>query len=114
MAQVAQAPQALDGIGGPVGTVPVPAAMGAPPGAARAAVALGRVAATERGPLARLVIHAVLLCGAVVAATPFYWMIVTAFKDNREAISFPPTFIPTEWHPENFALALASAPFGQY
>ena len=55
-----------------------------------------------------------LLAGAVLMLFPFYWMLTTAVKDLEEASLFPPTLWPREWHPENFAGAWNSAPFGRY
>lgn len=69
---------------------------------------------SHRSPWVRGLIHAMLTAGSAVMLLPFYWMVVTAFKTNSEAIASPPTFIPREWHPENFAIALAAAPFGRY
>ena len=84
-----------------------------------AAAPIGRVqidttARVERGPFVRLLVHAVLLLGAFVSIFPFYWMIVTSFKSNSEAIAQPPTFIPREWIFENYTLAWLAAPFGRY
>jgi multiple sugar transport system permease protein len=51
--------------------------------------------------------HAILLAGAAVMAFPFYWMLTTSFKTFAEAQASPPTFWPTEWHPENWLEAWA-------
>lgn len=40
---------------------------------------------------------------------PFYWQIITAFKDAAETNRTVPTFWPTVWHPENFAAVFAEA-----
>ena len=39
---------------------------------------------------------------AVIVILPFLWMIVSAFKSQRELFAYPPTFFPTEWKVENF------------
>jgi multiple sugar transport system permease protein len=80
---------------------------------------LGRTAAVEavhhrRSAAARLFIHGVLFLGSLVMLFPFYWMIVTSFKTNVEAAAFPPAFIPRVWHPENYVIAWAAAPFSRY
>src|SRR5581483_2362979 len=114
MARVAQAPF------GALETVEAERAV--PPAAARPLtlaapvqrVAIDQVAGARRSPLIRLVIHAALALGALGVLFPFYWMLVTAFKTNSEAIMALPTFWPREWHPENFATAWAAAPFGRY
>jgi multiple sugar transport system permease protein len=118
MAQVAEAPLAPvetvhPGPAGPTGgpETPAPRLVGAAPVPAVAVQAPERV---ERSAPARVMIHMALVVGALVSVFPFYWMSATAFKTNSEAIAFPPTFIPREWHPENFALAWAAAPFARY
>ena len=35
---------------------------------------------------------------------PIYFKIITAFKSAAETNRTIPTFWPTEWHPENFAV----------
>jgi multiple sugar transport system permease protein len=45
------------------------------------------------------------LAGAVVALVflaPYIVMVIGAFKTRPEILSVPPTYLPTEWHPENF------------
>jgi multiple sugar transport system permease protein len=45
------------------------------------------------------------LAGAVVALiflAPYIVMVIGAFKTRPEILSVPPTYLPTEWHPENF------------
>ena len=47
----------------------------------------------------------------ICIAFPFYWMIVTSFKGNAEALRFPPTMWPEKWDFSNFSKALGSIPF---
>src|SRR5687768_1810532 len=96
-----------------VGVAVLPRAMATPVAAAAAPAQIGAVSA-RRSPWARALIHAVLIAGSFVMVFPFYWMISTSFKTNEESIASPPTFVPLEWHPENYAIALAAAPFGRY
>ncbi len=63
---------------------------------------------------AALGIHLLLLCGAVVTAFPFFWMLCSSLKPNLEAIRFPPTLLPHQWAWDNYAHALAAAPFPRY
>ncbi len=58
--------------------------------------------------------HVVLAGVALVISFPFYWMVSTAFKSFFEATQFPPTLLPLELHPENFATAWDSAPWARY
>jgi multiple sugar transport system permease protein len=41
------------------------------------------------------VVYAVLLLGAILAATPLVWMVSASFMPTGEANSFPPHFFPT-------------------
>ncbi|HEX2036641.1 MAG TPA: carbohydrate ABC transporter permease [Chloroflexota bacterium] len=116
MAQSAHTVAAGGLAGTPVkGVTTMAAAVPAP-----AAAPLGReqvrptVAQAQRPPGLRLLMHLLLLCGALVNIFPFYWMVVTSFKSNAEAMASPPTFVPAIWHPENYPLALSQAPFGRY
>jgi len=50
----------------------------------------------KRGSIAGAFLkYEVLLFGAVVMLLPFYWMIVTAFKDGQTAAAFPPVWTPS-------------------
>jgi multiple sugar transport system permease protein len=74
------------------------------PGAARA---LGATPTT-------LLINGVLIGGSLLMLLPFAWMILSSFKTQYEILSTPPTFLPLEWHPENYVLAWNTAPFGRF
>lgn len=50
----------------------------------------------------------------IVIGTPVYWMLSGALKTTAEIRSFPPVWIPKEWHWENFRLAWEAAPFGRF
>lgn len=39
---------------------------------------------------------------AILVILPFAWMVVSAFKSQRELFAFPPTFFPEVWKVENF------------
>ncbi|HKV29484.1 MAG TPA: carbohydrate ABC transporter permease [Candidatus Dormibacteraeota bacterium] len=38
--------------------------------------------------------------------TPFVMTVLSSFKNSAEVIAFPPTFLPSVWHPENYARVL--------
>ena len=42
---------------------------------------------------------------AVIVILPFLWMIVSAFKSQRELFAYPPSFFPKTWKVENFVEA---------
>jgi multiple sugar transport system permease protein len=56
----------------------------------------------------------VLILGALLCITPFYWMFVSALKSPQEGATFPPTLIPVSWAWGNFVEAVNYIPFGLY
>jgi multiple sugar transport system permease protein len=48
-----------------------------------------------RRPAATILLHAVLILGAVVALAPLVWMVSASVMPTGEANSFPPRFLPT-------------------
>lgn len=59
----------------------------------------------------RLLIHAVLIIGAVTMLVPFVWTVLTSLKPLHEVIRIPLTIFPEEIKLENYALAMATLPF---
>lgn len=55
-----------------------------------------------------------LIIGSVIMIFPFIWMILGAFKTDREMIMFPPKFFPSHISFENFKKAFKMAPFAKY
>lgn len=45
---------------------------------------------------------------------PFIWMISTSFKSQSEVFAYPPQWIPTEFHWQNYVKAWNAAPFPRY
>jgi multiple sugar transport system permease protein len=58
--------------------------------------------------------HAVLIVVGIGFALPFYWLISTAVKTDREVFAVPPIWIPHEWHWENYLKSLTYIPFALY
>jgi ABC-type glycerol-3-phosphate transport system permease component len=58
--------------------------------------------------------HLVLMAFGFVLAFPFIWMLLTSFKAFEETLVSPPTVLPTQWHPENYALAWRAADFPRF
>ncbi|MCX7718572.1 MAG: carbohydrate ABC transporter permease [Candidatus Sumerlaeaceae bacterium] len=54
--------------------------------------------------LRQLGYHA-LIALAVVMLLPFYWMVMTSFKDAREAMAYPPTWWPQRFIWQNYPQA---------
>jgi multiple sugar transport system permease protein len=59
-------------------------------------------------------INTVLVVGSIVMLLPFAWMVLSSFKTQYEILMNPPTFLPLEWHPENYINAWNTAPFGRF
>jgi multiple sugar transport system permease protein len=56
----------------------------------------------------------ILILGSLLILSPIWWMIATSLKDMKEIMTYPPTFIPKEWHWENYLITLQKGPFLQY
>lgn len=68
-----------------------------------------RPRATPGANFARWLGGYTLLCvGAFVMVLPFVWMLFGSFKTRAEAED--PSFVPTRWQPENYAIVLRLAP----
>ncbi len=57
----------------------------------------------QKRTLTRLLVHAILIVGAVIMIFPFIWMILTSFKSVTESTSLNPfEFFPDVWRVENY------------
>jgi multiple sugar transport system permease protein len=66
------------------------------------------VTTPERPPLqvVGIAIRYILLTAlAILVFMPFILSFLGTFKTNREVVAYPPTFLPSEWHPENWVEA---------
>jgi multiple sugar transport system permease protein len=71
----------------------------------------------ERGLVPRLLqllVHLVLMAGAVFMVLPILWMVVSAFKPPAEIVVWPPVILPKEPTLENFRGLFEVAPFGRF
>ena len=82
---------------------------------------LARPAETTRsgvGPrlasvLGTAAVHLALTAGALLMVFPFLWMLLTGFKDMRQSLQVPPTWLPNPWVWRNFPESLTALPFGR-
>ena len=58
--------------------------------------------------------HAALLGFGFLIAFPFIWMLLTSFKPFEETLLSPPTVLPIQWRPENYAEAWRAADFPRF
>jgi multiple sugar transport system permease protein len=74
------------------------------------------VARTNRLSLSRatMVRHTLLLGFGLLMAFPFAWMVLTSFKPPEETLASPPTLLPVQWRPQNYAEAWRAANFPRF
>ena len=58
-----------------------------------------------------VVVHIILITGAIVFLTPFIWVISTSLKEASDTYQFPPEFIPDPVRWQNYPDALTALPF---
>lgn len=61
-----------------------------------------------------LLIHIVLIIGAIIMILPFIWMILTSFKTLGESTQIPPKIFPDSLQFSNYTEVLRLLPFGQF
>jgi multiple sugar transport system permease protein len=63
----------------------------------------------------RLLLHLVLMIGALIMLMPFLWMVSTSLKTQTDVMrQFPPQLIPTTIQVSNYPTAVNSLPFGRF
>ncbi|MDN5359814.1 MAG: multiple sugar transport system permease protein [Thermotogaceae bacterium] len=55
-----------------------------------------------------------LSIGLVVMLFPFFWMVLSAFKSQKDVYAYPPIWFPKLWQFENFKKVFDLVPFGRY
>jgi multiple sugar transport system permease protein len=58
-----------------------------------------------------ILIHAILIVGAIIFIVPFLWMVLTSFKSLGESAQVPPVIFPAIWQWHNYAAVLVTVPF---
>jgi len=58
--------------------------------------------------------HLFIYVLAFFTAAPFIWMILTSVKDMSEIYVYPPKWLPTVFHFDNYEKVFEAAPFGRY
>ena len=74
---------------------------------------------TKKRPRRRFTVRQVaamllLTVAALVALTPFFWMISTSLKTRAQVFAYPPTLLPPELHWENYRDVFEAFPFSRY
>ncbi|MGW1989289.1 carbohydrate ABC transporter permease [Embleya sp. NPDC001921] len=69
----------------------------------------------RRGRITYWVVFALTLAGFTAAFLfPIYWMVTGAFKSPDEMLQSPPTYVPKEWHADNYAEAWRRMDLARY
>src|SRR5881227_1964215 len=58
-----------------------------------------------------VLLHVVLIIGAIVMVVPFLWMVVTSLETTAQAFSIPPSFIPNPVEWSNYPQSFVALPF---
>jgi len=58
--------------------------------------------------------HVLIYSMALITLIPFLWMLMTSFKDLNDIFLYPPKWLPSRLHFDNYSRAFAAAPFGRY
>ncbi|QIK72435.1 carbohydrate ABC transporter permease [Propioniciclava coleopterorum] len=75
------------------------------------------VAAAAESPTGRrprrqpIVVHVVLIIGAIAMTFPFIWQVLSSLKNFAGATAVPPQWVPDPWVFTNFGKVLTSMPF---
>jgi multiple sugar transport system permease protein len=77
----------------------------------RGATTAGSPSGAGRPAHHKLLLHAVLLLGAIAMALPFAWMLFSSFKPLGEIFIQPPKLLPQEWNVQGYRTALGGADF---
>lgn len=68
----------------------------------------------KKASISNFFVYFLLITGSFIMIFPFVWMILGAFKTDREMIMFPPKIFPSHISFDNFRKAFKMAPFGKY
>lgn len=55
-----------------------------------------------------IISYTILIFATLVVLLPFFWMLVSSFKSQRELFAYPPKFFPSIWKWENYKQVLSA------
>jgi multiple sugar transport system permease protein len=64
--------------------------------------------------LSLIPLYLVAILGAFLTLVPFAWMVLSAFKNNAEIFSYPPSILPKTFTSANFVKLFEMWPFGSW
>ncbi len=59
----------------------------------------------------KIAAYILLAMGAVISLMPLYWLVMTSLRPAGAEFTYPPEWIPSSFHPENYTIAWNRAPF---
>ena len=75
----------------------------------------GAVTAAKCRPGLQWIGTALVILAAFPMVAPFAWMLATSLKSGPHAFDLPPSWVPTEWHFQNFlSLFQSNVPFATF
>ncbi|RIJ77282.1 carbohydrate ABC transporter permease [Nakamurella silvestris] len=82
--------------------------------AAEIAWSAGGVSTIRKARAARTAAYVLLIAGAGIYLLPLLWMFTTSLKSSQGVLSFPPEFIPSTFHWENYPDGWKALPFTRF
>lgn len=61
-----------------------------------------------------VIVHLLLIAGAVITVLPFLWMALGSFKSTTEVFRVPPTLLPDVWLTKNYVDLFSTRPFASW
>ena len=58
----------------------------------------------------KIILYVLLACLAVTMLVPFYWMVISSLKLNKDVFSIPMRWWPETMHPENYSVIWKKLP----
>ena len=58
----------------------------------------------------KIILYVLLTCLAVIMLVPFYWMVISSLKLNKDVFSIPMKWWPETLHPENYSVIWKKLP----
>lgn len=68
----------------------------------------------QASPLLTALSYAVVVAAALIAVLPFFYIVLTAFKESKFLFDYPPQWLPKELYLGNFEAMLTKNPFPRW
>lgn len=81
--------------------------------AGRTSVSALKADRTGTSMIGRVLLHTVLVIGAIIMIGPFIWMVLSSLKQFSQVFLIPPKWIPDPWEWGNYKRSWEALPFGR-